>query len=280
MIIDFHTHTFPDSIAANAIEKLSHSANIINYTKGTYADLSQSMKETGINYSVILPVATKAGQEKSINHSALNINENFEQTGILSFGTIHPEDDDYKNILRFLSDNGIKGIKLHPVFQKTYFDDIRYKRIIDYAMERNLIVVTHAGFDISFPKADFVTPSHIIPILKELKPSKLVLAHMGGWDCWDEVLDEIAGYPVYFDTSFSLNPLRAQNKKEETNRPVLHTEQFLKIIKKHGADKILFGSDSPWSCQKESVELLKNTGLKEDEQDQILGQNAKILLQL
>lgn len=280
MIIDFHTHTFPNKVAQKAIEKLSNSANILNYTKGTYDDLLLSMKKDGIDYSVILPVATKAGQEKSINYSALELNQNFEETGIISFGAIHPDDEDYKNILRFLSNNGFKGIKLHPVFQNTYFNDIRYKRIIDCAVENNLIIVTHAGYDISFPGADFVSPSHILPIIKEMHPKNLVLAHMGGWDCFSEVLEEIAGSDVYFDTSFSLNPLKTPSHADRDPQTFLPVQKFVKLVEKHGSDKILFGSDSPWTSQKESVELIKTSGLSQEDIKKILGQNAKNLLKL
>ena len=39
----------------------------------------------------------------------------------------------------------MKGIKLHPDYQDTYFNDIRYKRIISYATELGLIISVHAG---------------------------------------------------------------------------------------------------------------------------------------
>lgn len=312
MKIDFHTHTFPEKLAQSTIAKLSASADIKNYVEGTLADLQASMQDNDISCSVILPVATKPEQEKTVNRVALETNRRTKETGILSFGAIHPDNEDYKEILRYLKSNGVKGIKLHPVFQKTYFNDIRYKRIMDCAAELDLIIVTHAGFDISFPGADFVTPKHILPVIKELHPPKLVLAHMGGWDCWDEVLEMIAGCDVYLDTSFSLTPLRSPKSKattlvkydtpnflsgkyeteaesggrpnpgqpepQKTARLQLSIDQFLKIVQKHGAGRILFGSDSPWSDQAESIRMLKNSGLSEDELSLILGKNAAKLL--
>lgn len=291
MIIDFHTHTFPEKIVQSTIAKLSASADIKNYIAGTLADLCSSMQNHGIDYSVLLPVVTNPAHEKKINRLTIETNEHFSESGIISFGGIHPDNEDYKNILKDLSKNGIKGIKLHPVFQKTYFNDIRYKKIIDYAMELDLIVVTHAGYDISYPGADFVTPSHILPIIKELHPKKLVLAHMGGWNCWDEVLDQIAGCDVYLDTSFSMTPLRSPKSKAatlsksdsadiKTSRLQLGIGEFQKIVKKHGIDRILFGSDSPWADQGECIRILKNTGLSDLELSKILGENAGRLLNL
>lgn len=272
MIIDFHTHTFPEKLAQSAIAKLSASAHITNYLEGTLKDLISSMENTHIDYSVLLPVVTKPQQEKNINRVAVETNEHFENNGIISFGGIHPDNEDYKEILRFLANHGVKGIKLHPVFQKTYFNDIRYKRIISCAMENDLIVVTHAGYDISYPGADFVTPSHILPILTELAPKKLVLAHMGGWDCWDEVLDRIAGRDVYLDTSLSYN--------QKTARLQLGIGQFTDFVKKHGSDRILFGTDSPWSDQSDCIRIMKKMGLSETAYSNIMANNAKRLLNL
>lgn len=291
MIIDFHTHTFPEKIAQSAIAKLSASADIKNYIAGTLTDLISSMQNNSIDYSVILPVVTRPEQEKNINRLAIETNEHFHDQGIISFGGIHPYNDDYKAILHFLSTHGVKGIKLHPVFQKTYFNDIQYKRIVSCAMDEDLIVVTHAGYDISYPGADFVTPAHVLPMIKELKPPKLVLAHMGGWNCWDEVYEKIAGLPVYLDTSFSLTPLRSPKSKAATinryddrskrsERLQLKTDEFCKFVRKHGADRILFGSDSPWSDQGESLNILNNTGLAATDISKISGENARHLLSL
>ena len=53
---------------------------------------------------------------------------------------------------------------------------------------------------------------------------------------------------------------------------------FLKILKKHGADRILFATDSPWSGQKESLAHLGSLGLDKKDFDKIMGQNAEKLL--
>ncbi len=265
MIIDFHTHTFPDALAPRAIAKLSSSAHLTSVLDGTAHTLSQSTKEAGIDLSIVLPVATKPSQTKDINKEALLFLESVHETKLLSFGAIHPDNEDYRNIIKELACHNIPGIKLHPVFQQTYFDDIRYLRIIDCACEHDLIVVTHAGYDISSPHADYVTSAHILPVIRQLAPAKLVLAHMGGWDCYEEVYEHLCGQAVYFDTSFSLDT-------------GLSIDFFTKIVKKHGAQNILFGTDSPWSSQKETLEKIKQSGLSEKEIRLILSENAAGLL--
>ena len=187
MIIDFHVHTFPEKIAGKALYKLSRSANITPYTNGTLDNLLVSMKESGISYSVLLPIATTPSQYETINKTSIQINTKYKDKGIISFGSLHPDNSNYKDILNSLAREGVKGIKLHPVFQGVYLDDIRYMRIISYACEQNMIVIVHGGMDISFPGKDYAVPVHIMPIIKEIKPDKMILAHMGAWDCWEVV---------------------------------------------------------------------------------------------
>ena len=154
MIIDFHTHTFPDELADRAVGTLAHNGGIHNYLDGRVHSLTDSMKKAGIDYSVLLPVATKPNQCDTINTLALKTNETSKTTGLISFGAIHPACENFREILNWLSNNGFKGIKLHPVFQKTNIDDMQSLRLIEYASALGLIILIHAGFDVSFPGCD------------------------------------------------------------------------------------------------------------------------------
>ena len=172
MIIDFHTHTFPAELAGRAIAKLAASSRARNYLDGTAESLRASMREAGVDYSVLMPVVTRLGQQKDINRAAIEVNQHSRETGLISFGGIHPENEDYSEILRGLSRNGVKGIKIHPVFQRVAIDDIRYLRIIECASENDMIVITHAGYDIGFPGEDFSSVSRIEKVLDIVKRSE------------------------------------------------------------------------------------------------------------
>lgn len=282
MIIDFHTHTFPEALAERAVNKLAKSARAKNYLNGTLDALRSSMQEAGVDYSVLLPVVTKPAQQQDINSLAMEINSHFDETGLISFAGIHPDNEDYRQILRQCAANGIKGVKLHPIFQEVYLDDIRYLRIIECACENDLIILVHAGYDISYPQRAYASASHIIPVLEQVKPNKFVLAHMGGWLCWQEAEDYLIGRDIWLDTSFSLLPIRPAPGTLRTpeENPPLGMEQFLRMVRNHGAHRILFGTDSPWSAQKESIEVLKDSGLTACELSAILGENAAKLLQI
>lgn len=290
MIIDIHAHAFPGELAKRTIQKLSVSGNARNYLDGTYESLIASMKKTGIDISVILPVVTKASHTNTVNKVALEVNELYGDSGLLSFGGIHPDNEDYKAVLKSLSDNGIKGIKLHPVYQQVPFDDIRFMNIVDYACSLGLIVLTHAGLDFSFPGNDNITPKRIRNVYDRIHPDKLILAHLGSWGLWDEVEEYIAGTDMYLDTAFANIPVRASEFAEASvnaaepsaTRPLATAspEQFERIIRSHGTDKVLFGTDTPWTSQSESLKQLHECSFTDEELNKILYLNAAKLLQL
>ena len=143
-VIDIHTHTFPEKIAERAISSLKAKSHSRAYTDGTINALSRSMSQAGITYSVIQPVATKPEQVIHVNDSSIAINERFSETGIMSFGAMHPDFEDYTRELERLYRSGIKGIKLHPVYQGVSVDDERYINILRKAGELGLIVMLHA----------------------------------------------------------------------------------------------------------------------------------------
>lgn len=277
MIIDAHTHTFPEKIAKKTIEYLQAKAESVAYTEGTDSALQTSMKNAGIDISVILPVATNAGQVEKLNDIAIKKTEKYSQTGIFSLGCMHPDYENFAAELKRIKQNGITGIKIHPAYQDTDLDDIKFLKIIDAACSEDLAVVIHAGLDIGIMHHNFASAEQIENVIKEIAPEKFVLAHMGGWKGWDEVEKELCGENVYFDTSFALDeyePPKGVIVPPE-KRKMLSKEQFKRIVEKHGYDKILFGSDSPWGEQKETVEKIKNCSLDESKLENIFSINAK-----
>lgn len=281
MIIDFHTHTFPEKIAENTIKKLASEGNIKNYSDGTNIGLKNSMSNAGIDYSVILPIATKPTQTEKINMCAVKINETSSASGLISFGSLHPDNDNYREIIKNAYNSGIKGFKIHPYYQNIRPDDIRILRITETLESYNMITIFHAGLDVGFSDTTMATPATFRRLYDEIKPSRLVLAHTGGFRQWNDVEKYLVGLPIYLDTSFTLGNIEGYNRiRTPLESKRIADEQFIRIVKNHGADHILFGSDSPWSSQRESLNLLDNCGITSDELNMIKGENAKRLLRL
>ena len=263
MIIDFHTHIFPEKIAAATVEQLEQKAGLKAATNGTVEGLLSSMEGAGIARSVIVPVVTAPRQFDGVNGFAAEINQRYGKQ-LISFGGIHPDSEDYKGQLKTLKSMGFKGIKLHPDYQGVCFDDIRYKRIVYLASELDLIVLVHAGIDIGLPDPVKCTPAMSLKVLKDTGAKKLVLAHLGGWKMWNEVEELLVGTDAYFDTAFI--------------HSFIEREQFIRIVNTHGSEKILFATDSPWSEQAEAVEWIKNCNFSREVEENILYKNALYLL--
>lgn len=282
MIIDFHTHTFPAAISGKVLAKLSRLSHTKYFTDGSADGLAASMKKAFVDYSVNLPVMTSAEQVEKVNSSLIEGRENLLQKGIITFGGMHPDYENYKEELILLRQNNIPGIKIHPAYQGTDIDDIKMMRIIDFASEQGLIVLTHAGIDIGIYDHNYTSVAQILKIIDEIHPQKFVLAHMGNWGLWEDVERDLAGAPVWFDTAFAIGAITPDDAKSGT--PYLSynltDDAFVRIIRKHGTDKILFATDSPWEDQSDYVARVQNMPLTDSEKQQIFSENARKLLAL
>ena len=265
MIIDFHTHIFPDKIAARSIEHLEKASGITAATDGTLQGLLDSMDKNNVDISVIMPVVTKPSQFESVNIFAAEVNQKYKGK-LISFGGIHPDSENIRAELDRIKELGLPGIKLHPDDQGVMIDDKRYMDIIRYADELGLIILVHAGIDIGLPTPVHCPPDRMKKVINEIKPSKLILAHMGGWKQWEEVYELLAGEDIYLDTSFTFD--------------YIEEDLFLKILEKQGSDKILFATDSPWSNSKKTADRINHLPISEEQKRDILSGNAKKLLKL
>lgn len=270
MIIDFHTHAFPDAIAVRAIDKLARLSHTTPCHNGTVADLKRAMNEGGVDMSVLLPVVTAPKQFDSINAFAASHNG---REGIISFGGIHPDCENTYDKLKQIKSMGLKGIKLHPDYQNTFVDDEKYILIISQAVELGLIVTLHAGVDVGYPDTVHCTPERSLNMLKAVYGDELniprpqiVFAHMDGADMYDDVMKYLAGINVFFDTAYCLDKMPAQD--------------VVKLIRTHGAQKMLFATDSPWGEPKKFVRILNELSITQEERRLISHENAQKLLDL
>ena len=266
MLIDFHTHTFPDKVAPAALKELSERSHTLPSTDGTVQGLRDAMAKDGVDISVVLPVATNPKQVEKINRRALEANASSARTGLISFGAMHPDYADYKTELKWLKENGFKGIKLHPDYQSRYVDDPLMLNIISEAERLGLYTTIHAGIDIGYPDDVHCPTTRTRHMVDELHPTHVILAHTGGWKQWDQVIELLTDPALYFDISFSLG--------------VITPEQFLTILKQHGSDHLLFATDSPWDTAAHTLAELKKLPLSQEQMDDICYKNACRILNI
>lgn len=280
-IIDFHTHVFPESIAAAAIGKLQAASHTRPFTDGTVTGLKNSMTEAGISASVVLPVATHPRQVPHVNDASIALNDQAERSGVYSFGCMHPDYADVRRELKRVAGAGIRGIKLHPVYQGVDFDDPRYLRILDAAGDLGLTVLIHAGLDVGFPGVTHASPRMILNAVRSVGPVTLVLAHMGGWRCWREARELLPDTGVSIDTSFSLGPMTPNGDgyyRTPEELALMDGAEFLSTVRAFGADRVLFGTDCPWGAQKDALARFLALPLSPPEREAILHGNAERLI--
>ena len=267
MIIDFHTHNFPDSIAERAMATLIKNSfskiNMTAHTNGTASDAERHLRSFGIDRAVVCNIATNTHQESKVNSYALSLLSRGDFFSPL--GSVHPDSEKKAEELNRLLGGGIRGIKLHADYAGIELSDERYSEIFGLLEERKMFAVLHMGFDPVSTEHVHATPNMLLPVIRRFPRLKLVAAHMGSFKMAKEVLSTIVGTNIYIDTS--LSSLRS----DETE--LLHT-----ILREHSPERILFGTDTPWSDPKEEIAFVENAPIDEKRREMIFYKNAASLL--
>ncbi len=269
MIIDFHTHAFPDKIYERTIQILE--GNILKYGgyeykafgTGNIDGLISNMERESISASVVLPIATSTKQTENINKFAALING---QNGVYSFGSLHPDCEDIDGVLEQIAELGLKGIKLHPEYQSFYIDSDKALKILRKCEDLGLYTVLHTGADHGCPPPLHCTPDRLKNILGYVSGRYVIAAHMGAWSMWEESQKYIIGTPIKIDTCFSLHLLDKNTARD--------------MIEAHGAENVLFGSDWPWYSQRAAYEELVKTGISDEALKTICELNPRKILNI
>lgn len=260
-VIDFHGHFFPDDIADKAVSTVADICDgiIKPVLDGRLLSLVSSAKKNSIEKVVTLPVATKVEQVHSINRGLIS-----DSAYIEPFASLHPEMENFAEEIQFIVKSGVKGVKLHPEYQNFYITKSRYEVFFHALEEAGLLVLMHTGYDPGPFTSDHATPEMVAMLLERHPKLRLIAAHLGGLQMWDEVENYLVGKELYLDTAAIAG--------------LISSEQFVRICRAHGCRNILYGSDTPWESQRDSIAFIKESGLSEEEQQLILYKNAKELL--
>lgn len=255
--VDSHCHIYPDKIAEKAVAGTDKFYDTVAACKGTVADLFEKGGKAGIDHFVVQSVATTPKQVNSINEFiARSVAESDGKT--TGLGTLHPDSEDIKGDVRHIIELGLKGVKLHPDIQAFQCDSAACMKIYELCEENDLVLLMHTG-DYRY---DFSNPNRVLNILKEFKKLTVIGAHLAGWSVWQEAYEKLSEFPnLYVDCSSCFG--------------FTDKETVFALMKKYGADRILFGTDYPmWAPEKE-LETFLSLGLTDEEKEKILGFNAK-----
>jgi uncharacterized protein len=261
-IIDFHTHAFPDALAARAMKALlAEAPGIKAYLDGTVADLLRSMDKAGIEKSVVCCIATKPDQFEPILRWCMAIRSD----RLIPFPSVHPADPAGVAGVRRIRAEGFAGIKLHPFYQDFCADEDRMFDLYEETIHQGLLLVMHTGYDIAFPRIRRADPPKLLGIAETFPELKLVTTHLGAWQQWDEVRRHLLGRKIYMEMSFALEELGPERARA--------------MILGHPEGYLLFGTDSPWTDQAGTLALLEKLRIPRKKLVQILSGNALNLLE-
>lgn len=256
-VIDFHNHAFPEKSERRAIRYLEKHYSIDIPRKGDFQNLIASANSAGISYLVLLASATHKTQVKSENDWIASLSRG----NIIGFGTLHPDYRDCLGELERIRELGLRGLKLHPDFQGFNIDDPDMYYIYE-AIPAGFPVLMHVGDE----NLDSSSPRRLARVLELFPHLTIIGAHLGGFGRWDEAWKYLVGKNLYLDTSSCLWKL---GPHEATD-----------IIRAHGVDKIVFGSDYPVGSHTEEVNRFLSLPLTEDEREKILWKNAARILNI
>jgi predicted TIM-barrel fold metal-dependent hydrolase len=248
-------------MAGKALSNLKEKAGIPHFSDGSEKGLLASMRQAGIDISIVSRITTKPEQVESIHKWLRSIRED----GIIPMATWHPDLPVLPGSVEDLVKQGFKCVKLHPDYQGFYVDEKRMFPFYEAAQAAGMPILFHAGLDQGLPPPLHAPPEKLIVVHKNFPALKMVAAHMGGEDNYEDTEEILLGRDIYLDTSYVLREMPESTLKG--------------FIRRHSAERIIFGSDSPWKDQgKELDYLLSLPFLNDEEKEKIAGINAQRLL--
>ena len=256
-IIDFHTHIYPDEIAKRGTQSTCNFYGLKTNLIGDAKTLLEEGKKAGISNFLLLPVATKPTQVRTINTFTANKVQNNEK--FYGFGAIHPEVENPEEEIKEIIKLGLQGLKIHPDIQQFAIDDKRMYPIYEM-IEGKMPIYIHCGD----PRYDFSRPERLEKVLCDFPKLTAIAAHLGGWSLFEKAYECLKNKSCFLDVSSSMMFDSAENIK--------------RYISGYGSHRILFGTDFPLWNPKTEVERFLSLNLSDEDNENILWNNASSLL--
>ncbi len=266
MLIDFHTHAFPDHLAPRALASLAKDIARPPLTDGTVSGLLSAMDSWGVDRAVVCNIATNPKQTANVNaFAAKTAREHPDRLSPL--GSVHPLCPDPESVLCGIREAGLPGIKIHPDYMGVSLDDPAFDPVFELCADLGLFILTHAGFDVYSPHRVYASPDRILRRLERSPRTTLIAAHYGGNMMWEEVEEKLCGRDLYIDASLG-------------GLTRMDPAQAARILGKHDPERILFGSDCPWCSSADTFRYVDALPLSDDRKERIYHTNAERLLGL
>jgi len=253
-IIDAHSHIFPEKIVTKATAAIGDFYGLPMFGTGSGDNLIESGKKIGVKKYLVCSTATVPQQTESIN--SFIYDECQKHPEFIGFGTLHPDYENIEGEVKRVISLGLKGIKIHPDFQKFDIDDKNAFGIYEQ-IEGVLPILIHMGDD----RYDYSRPQKLVTVMKNFPKLQVIAAHFGGYQCWKEAEECLRSPNLKFDTSSSLFSIEP--------------EYANKLVHEYGVENMFFGTDFPMWDHAEELERFFKIGLSYEENKKILSENFK-----
>jgi hypothetical protein len=166
---------------------------------------------------------------------------------LIGFASVDPNDPDAPAELRSaVNDLGLRGLKLGPIYQQFEPLSERAFAVYDVAQRLRLPVIWHQGttFVRDAPLA-LSRPMVLDDVARNFRELKIVIAHLG--HPWiEEAMATIRKHPTLFADISALE-----------TRPWQYYNGLISALEYGVADKLLFGSDYPFSTPERAAAGLR-----------------------
>ena len=207
-------------------------------------------EKAGVSRYVISSAAVVPKQARSIVEFLAEARRGHPQC--IAFGSVYPGMDGYEEILDELQALGLRGLKIHPDFQKLPIDDPSGIETYRSIARRGLPVLMHMGDD----RYDFSSPERLTNLIRQVPDLIVIAAHFGGWRAWERSLAHPQPENVFYDTS--------------STTPMVSRDMVMRMLERLGPERFLFGTDFPMWSPEEMVRQFLSLDLGESLREQIL----------
>lgn len=238
----------------------AHTHIISQDGSGSLENLISILKKTSISKVVVLAIHPEIPNEP-VRDAFLKYPEK-----IIPFASLNPlEKESCKKLNYLIKKLKFKGLKIHPRKQKFEISDKKILPLLKEAENLKIPVVIDTFIWKSEISLEGLMPIHIDKIARKLPGLKIIMAHAGGMKFEDAFLVAKVNENVFWEISYTISLLRGSP----------YEEKFIFLMKKLGADKIIYGSDHPYnSLDKTYIQtylILKKYRFTEKEKEYIFG---------
>ena len=279
MIVDAHTHIFPEFLVRERERYLERDATFGLLYRSPHArlataqELLEALDAAGVDAAVVAGIGwTDLELARAANDELL---EQAQRAAgrLIPFCSVNPAWGDAAVAeAERCALLGARGLgELHPDTQGfDLAEQATMAPLMEVARHRGLVVLTHASEPVGHPYAGKgrTTPDVLWRFIEHFPEVTITCAHFGGGLPFYALMPEVARTlnNVYFDSAAA---------------PFLYTPSvFSATVALVGADKVLLGSDFPLLEPQRLLQQVRESDLSPEEQGLILGGNAARLFDL